>query len=157
MLRVYRLSKEYSVYMIHLIRNGEGCLNSILKRKGGSESLFKSFIFSIHWSIANLTALLYQFYKPVNYKRIQYETLINKPETSLEALFTFLKLDGEPVVEGAKKRETIPLTHQLSGNAIRREENLIINPNSDSLKFVTPFQKSVFRFFSWPVLKMMGY
>jgi len=68
-MRPYLLSKKYEVRLIHLSRNGVSCLHSVLKRNHQLIYL-KSFTVAIHWSMANLFAYLYKFFKPSDYHKI---------------------------------------------------------------------------------------
>ena len=157
MLRPYLLSKKYDVYVIHLVRKGQDCLNSILKRRDESNHVFKKYLkilsTAIHWSTANIVASLFQFYFTGKYRKIKYEELVNDPTKCLDSLYSFLDLDSKIVIEYLKgNKQEIPLTHQLSGNAIRNKKDLIMTKNSTQ-NITSPLQRSIFQLVAWPVLK----
>ena len=47
MLRPFQLERKYDIFVIHLVRNGESCLNSVLKRRDNLKKL------SIFWQEVN--------------------------------------------------------------------------------------------------------
>ena len=160
MLRPYRLSKNYDVYLVHLTRNGEDCSKSMLKKKEQISNIFykvfKNISVAIHWSLANLIALVFRFYKPRRYFRIKYENLISRPEKPLERLFLFLSLDGKEVIDLLENKGVIPLTHQLSGNIIRHQKDLRLQTDLKKSD-LSVSNKLVFRIISWPIMKVLGY
>jgi hypothetical protein len=157
MLRPYKLSKNHEVYLIHLCRNGKSCLSSILKRKGNSGMAFKALSTGIHWSIANLMAYWFQMNKPNRYFRLKYENLINNPESSIAPLFEYLGLDGQSIEKGLANKASIPLTHQLSGNAIRRKKDLVLKSVLKPNKPIHFLAITLFQIISWPIHKLIGY
>ena len=161
MLRPLQLERKYDIFVIHLVRNGESCLSSVLKRRVDTKNVlgmyFRIFSTAIHWFMANLAAFLFRIYKPDRYKFIKYEDLIIKPLESLKSLFDYLNLDHKAVFELLENNGgKIPLTHQLSGTAIRRTEDLQLTSKLKN-PHLPYMQKLFFRIIAFPVLKMKGY
>jgi len=143
--------------MIHITRDGAACLQSVLKRNSESTYLLKSLIVGIHWSVANFMAYLFQFFNPSAYLKIKYEDLIEQPNKLLSQIYSFLKINNQNDLRPFDQNNPIPLTHQLSGNAIRKIENLVLkNKNGiQQKKYVVP--KLIFKIISFPIYKLMGY
>jgi len=155
MLRPYKLSKKYEVYLIHLNRDGRSCLHSTLKRKGSSRKVLKAINTSVHWSLANLAAYSFGLNNRHHYFRIKYEDILKEPQKSINSLFDFLELDNKNIGKNLVDKTSIPLTHQLSGNAIRQNKNLVLQSNKASKKSLGFITESLFKIISWPVQTIM--
>ncbi len=157
MIRPYLLSKKYDIKLIHLTRNGIACLNSVLKRNSQFGYLVKSMVVAIHWSLANITAYSFKFFKPTAYHKIAYEHLLGNPDTHINGIYKFLKINSQSNQVVNLKKTTIPRTHQLSGNAIRRTENLLLKTGNQANQKTTVLSSLIFKVVSFPVYKLMGY
>lgn len=159
MMRPYSLAKKYDLTLIHLSRNGVDCLHSVLKRSTNSSSLMKSSMVAIHWSMANLTAYAFKFFKSSAYYKITYEDLIKNPSKQISEVYRFLNATSQNKLKSFNQKSTIPRTHQLSGNAMRRVEDLVLNRTSktDEKQTFLPLPSLIFKILSFPIYKLMGY
>ena len=157
MLRPFFLSKKYEVTMIHITRDGAACLQSVLKRSSKSSHLLKSLIVGIHWSLANLMASSFQFFNSSAYLKIKYEDLIEQPNKLRSQIYDFLKINNQNHLRQFNQNNSIPLTHQLSGNAIRKIENLILKNKDEFQRKKHVFPELIFKIISFPIYKLMGY
>ena len=155
--RPFQLSKQYEVRMIHLVRDGSNCLASVLKRNKNSFRLLLTIKVALHWSVANLAGRIFSWLHPKNYRQVLFQDLLSHPEESLAMLFEWLGLESTSALKGIDTGTPIPLTHQLSGNAIRREEGLIIQKPQEDTSSLYSFEKGLFKCLTWPMRKVFGF
>jgi hypothetical protein len=120
-LRPTNHEKKYEVYFIYLKRKLLPVIASQLNAKNSLPFLIP-ITTSINRFLANLQAYYYTFHFD-NSLSIQYEELVKNPEKIKSEIGEFLGLSFDHI---KLPEDEIPLTHQLSGNAIRYEKPLFL-------------------------------
>lgn len=153
MLRPFSLSKKHDLYCVHLIRDGLSCLDAKLKRMpedSTSSQRFKETIsVASHWLLANFMAKVWRWKNSKQYIFVRYESLIQAPEKTLLDLFHRLDLDASGVIDLIKNQQAIPLSHQLSGNAIRNRPNLVLQQEIAPLQHSKLGERRLFQSITW--------
>ncbi|MGM0411498.1 MAG: sulfotransferase, partial [Bacillota bacterium] len=156
--RPFILSKNFEVKIIHLVRDGRGCMWSNIKgsnrkmEKGLEPDLyFPALRTAISWPIANLSPYIYSKIKPNNnYIKIKYENFVKNPEIELNRLGNYLDIDFSAQIDMLKNEKEIPLGHQLAGNRLRKKKKIILNYDSEWQENLNLYQRFIFWFFNWP-------
>jgi len=155
----------FDVKMIHLVRDGRGCMWSNVK---GSNRMMEQnqdpglplamLRTALHWPLANIGAHLYQAQAGrQNYLRIRYEDFVDDPEIVLTELGHFLDLDFKNQIQLIKERKPIPISHQLAGNRIRSKKELIIQKDDEWMSKLKLWQRVFFMLINWPLSILYGY
>ena len=155
--RPFLLSKNFNVKVIHLVRDGRGCMWSNIKgsnrkmEKGLDPKLkFPSLRTSISWSLANLSPHIFQYKHNNNYIRIKYEDFVKNPENSLNRIAKYIDIDLSEQINMLKKQKEIPLGHQLAGNRLRKKKKIILKNDDAWKEKLTFYNRLIFSLFSWP-------
>jgi hypothetical protein len=148
-----------SVKMIHLVRDGRGVMNSVLRgcnrkleRGDADPSLsFPQLRSVIGWSLANFAAWVQGWrLGPGNTLRVSYEDLTADPAGELSRIGAFLGLDLAAVIERLARREVIPPAHSISGNRLRHTGVVEVRED-DAWRTELPFSaRLVYWLFGWP-------
>jgi len=165
--RPLALSKiaDMDVKLVHLVRDSRGCIWSNIKgsnrkmEKGIDPSIpFATFRTVVSWLLANIAAHIFQFFHPSNkYLRIKYEDLVMEPSKSLRILSNFLDIDLSAQIEMLEKRKNIPLSHQLSGNRLRSQEQITLIIDKEWKSNLGFYHKLLFVLLNWPLAIFYGY
>ncbi|MEO1623573.1 MAG: sulfotransferase [Bacteroidota bacterium] len=159
--RPWRLRSTFDLFLLHLVRNGEHCLNSNLHRKYANASpwkrRWKASLQGLHWTMAHLSALRFGRQHPHRYHKIHYEHLMENPKDALQSVLQWLELEPTLLLDILEKNANIPLGHQLSGNAIRFQENLQIDPSIRRPIRLREAEVRTFRFTAGPMMRYLGY
>ncbi|SIR46648.1 sulfotransferase family protein [Halanaerobium kushneri] len=155
--RPFILSKNLNVKVIHLVRDGRGCMWSNIKgsnrkiEKGLDPKLkFPSLRTAISWSLANLSPQIFQYKYSNNYIRVKYEDFVENPDKSLSRISKYLDVDLSEQINMLKKQKEIPLGHQLAGNRLRNKKKIILRNDDEWKEKLNLYNRLVFTFFSWP-------
>jgi hypothetical protein len=155
--RPFILSKKFNVKVIHLVRDGRGCMWSNIKgsnrkmEKGLDPKLkFPSLRTAISWSLANLSPHIFQYRYSNNYIRVKYEDFVEKPEESLNKIAKYLDIDLSEQINMLKKQKEIPLGHQLAGNRLRKKKKIILKKDDEWKRQLNLYNRLIFALFSWP-------
>lgn len=156
---------SYDVKVIHLVRDGRGCMWSNLrghnrKLEGGLEPHlpFTGIRTAMSWFIANLAAHLFQITQsPENYCRIRYEDLISHPTATLRKLSAFLGVSLEEQIRITEGKGTIPQTHQLSGNRLRFKKRVSLDLDVEWKRELQWNYRLLFWLLDWPLALLYGY
>jgi len=107
------------VKLIHLVRDGRGCMWSNLKgsnrrmeKRLNPHIPFAALRTAISWPLANLAAHLFQLLQPSDYCRIRYEDFIEDPAVTLSKLGKFLGVNFDRQVEGCGMEEEAEIVSQ---------------------------------------------
>ena len=146
------------VKVIHLVRDGRGCMWSNLKgsnrkmERGEDPNLpFAALRTAISWPLANTGAQLFaHFAESENYLRVKYEDFVNDPDRSLNRIGKFINLDLEPQVEMLKNQEPIPKSHQLAGNRMRKKKSIVLQEDLEWKDSLSRSQNLLFWLLDWP-------
>jgi hypothetical protein len=162
--RPFILSKNFNVKVIHLVRDGRGCMWSNIKgsnrkmEKGLDPKLeFPSLRSAISWSLANLSPHVFQYKHNNNYIRVKYEDFVKNPESSLNEIAEYLDVDLSEQVNILKKQKEIPLGHQLAGNRLRKKKKIILKNDDEWKEKLTLYNRLIFALFSWPFALKYNY
>ncbi len=163
--RPFILSKEFNVKIIHLIRDGRGCMWSNIKgsnrkmEKGLDPNLkFPSLRTSISWTLANLSPhLYYMTHKRDNYIRVKYENLVEYPKKTLEDIGDYLSVDLTEQINMLENQKVIPLGHQLAGNRLRKKRKIILKNDNEWKEKLNLYNRVIFGLFSWPLALKYNY
>jgi hypothetical protein len=155
--RPIRLSKFVSleVKVIHLVRDGRGCIWSNLKgsnrrmEKGENPRLPIPVLRTvINWPLANAGAELFRlFSSSENYCRVRYEDLVDDPAEILSQLGAFLGLDFSSQIDAVANKHITASGHQLSGNRMRLKKEIVVKKDMEWGKNL----KLLYRFFFWMI------
>ncbi|MCP2619686.1 sulfotransferase [Candidatus Aminicenantes bacterium AC-334-K16] len=155
---------DMDVKVIHLVRDGRGCMWSYLKgsnrkiEKGENAKIpFAALRAVLGWVLSNMGAHLYQLFYPNKYCRIRYEDLVDFPTREMKKIEEFLGIDFNKQIEILKRNCPIPLGHQIAGNRLRFQKLLIINNDLEWQQKLSIFHKLLFWFFAWPLAIFYGY
>ena len=139
--RALQLSRAegVNVSVIHLVRDARGFMWSNLKgsnqRLEQGENARLAFprlrtIFS--WTLANLSAHVYQALWPGNYMRLRYEDLLQSPGDSLRSVGEFLGIDYSEEVGALDANVAIKgNAHQIQGNRMRHASEVYLRVDEE--------------------------
>lgn len=173
-LRPFRLQNCYglSVRMIHLIRDGRATLWSKYKKDrkmnqgifSPDYSGFERFLShpalrtGLHWPFANLTARLFSFCYPSQYIQVRYEDFTNNSLHELDRISNFLDVSLSLPKKLVRNNEPIPKSHQISGNRLRRKDNLRLHEDRQSWKdHLTDPQLLLYKVLGGFIIHLYGY
>lgn len=148
-----------NVKVIHLVRDGRGCMWSNLKGSNGRMEKgldpripFAALRSVISWPIANISAHIFQvIHPPENYCRIKYEDFVEQPGLTFAKLGKFLNVNFDQQVEMLENKEGIPLSHQLSGNRLRAKKKIILKKDVEWKSKLKLRHKLLFGILNWPL------
>lgn len=154
-----------NVKMIHLVRDGKGCMWSNLKGSNrrmekGLEPhiLFAALRTAISWLLANIAAHIFQITHPAeDYCRIKYEDFVGDPAGTLIKLGKFLGVSFDQQIELLNNGGSIPLGHQLSGNRLRSQKRITLQMDVEWKKKLRLYHKLLFWLLDWPLALLYGY
>lgn len=150
------------VKVIHLVRDGRGCMWSMLK--GTDTGLLKDtelkpyssfpvFRTAVHWPFANATAHLFQAIHPSkDYFRIRYEDLVANPVKTCAALGEFLGIRLEHHVEKILNGNDIDPGHIIAGNRMRSFRKITLKADVEWKKRLKRHHQLLFLFLNWPLM-----
>jgi hypothetical protein len=158
---------DYDVKVIHLVRDGRGCLWSMIrgtdtgllkKAKLLERSSFPVFRTALHWPLANLAAHLFQLLRPpANYCRIRYEDLVENPEQVSETLEKFLGITSLSTFGAMKTGAEIRLQHIMAGNRMRASKKVTVRADLEWKERLPKGQALLFGVLNWPLMRLYGY
>jgi len=165
--RPVALSKigSFHVKIIHLVRDGRGCMWSNLKgsnrrmEKGLDPRIpFAALRSAVSWFLANISAHICQaIFPPEDYCRIKYEDFVEKPKEALLKLGEFLDVDFHKQIEMLEKKRNIPLAHQIGGNRLRLKREIILKKDVEWKSKLKLRYKLLFWLLDWPLALFYGY
>lgn len=153
------------VKVIHLVRDGRGCMWSNLKGSNRRMEMgldphipFAALRTALSWPLANIAAHLFKvFHASGSYTRIRYENFVENPTNVLNKLGDFLGVDFADQIQMLKNQEPIPLSHQLAGNRLRSKERIILNKDVEWKEKLKLRHKLLFWLLDWPWVLLYGY
>jgi hypothetical protein len=158
LVRPVLLSNLFDVKVIHLIRDGRGCMWSNLK--GSNQKLeagvdptipFAGLRTALNWPVANSGAHFFQLLNSQeSYCRVKYENFVENPENSLAKIGDFLGVDFAAQINMLKLEQKVPLGHQLDGNRLRKKEKIILQPDLEWKSKLGFEYRLLFWLFAWP-------
>jgi len=156
---------EMDVRVIHLIRDGRGCMWSNLKgsnrkiERGEDPNLpFAGLRTAISWPLTNSVADLFKRLEGSrNYLRLTYENFVNRPGESLELIGKFVEVDFTRQIDMLEKEKPIPPTHQLAGNRLRKKESIVLREDKEWKDKLTTWHNFLFWLLDWPWALKYGY
>lgn len=123
-------SSELDIYVVHLVRDLRGFVNSYNKRR--REAGFKRQYLkpTLHWYSKNILASTAVRLKAANYKLLRYERFVDDPEKELTRLSNWIELSlSESIASSEKKLPIYPSqTLGFRGNRILNQEIVIFDP-----------------------------
>lgn len=151
--------------VIHLVRDGRGCMwsnlkgsNKRLERCKDSYIHFATIRTATSWFLANIAAHIIQAtFSPKNYCRIRYEDFVKYPSETMNRLGSFLDINFKIQAEMLKRRKNIPLGHQLAGNRLRSQKQIILKPDIEWRKKLRLYNKLLFWLLDWPLILYYKY
>ncbi len=165
--RPIALSKisSLNIKLIHLVRDGRGCMWSKLKgdnrrmEKGlDPHTPFAALRSAAAWPIANTAAHIFQsMHSREQYCMIKYEELVERPAETLAKLDRFLDINFDQQIEMLRGEADIPLGHQLSGNRLRFQEKIILRLDVEWRSRLRFQNKLLFWLVDWPWGALYGY
>lgn len=151
------------VKVIHLVRDGRGCIWSVLKGSNRKIKLgvnpkvrFAGIRSSVHWLMANLGAQLYAWLLPGNYIRLRYEDFVAKPGKSLLKLSEFLDLDLSEQIQTIESGASFPATQQIAANRSKGGA-LVLRADEDWKSQLGLAHRLLFWLVDWPLALFYGY
>lgn len=156
---------DLNVKLIHLVRDGRGCMWSNLKgsnrkmERGEPPNLpFAALRTVISWPLANTAPHLFAWLVGgENYLQVRYEDFVNEPSNSLHRIGEYLNVDLTPQIEMLEKQEAVPVSHQLAGNRIRKEESIVLKEDTDWRRNLKFWHHLLYWLGDWPWALKYGY
>lgn len=156
---------QCEVKVIHLVRDGRGCIWSVLK---GSNIKMEQGLdphvplaglrCALSWLIAQTAAHIFQqISAPDNYIRVRYEDFVTQPEQTLKRLSQFLSVDFENQIDIIQNKKDIPLAHQLTGNRVRNKAKIAIKMDNEWKTNLSWYHRILFWILDWPYALLYGY
>ena len=165
--RPIALSKIVSlnVKVIHLVRDGKGCMWSNLKGSNrrmemglDSHIPFAALRTAISWPLANIAAHLFQgTHSREDYCRIKYEDLVKDPAGTLAKLGEFLGVSFDREIEVLSSGGEIPIGHQIAGNRLRSQKRIVLKMDVEWRSNLKLHHKLLFWLLDWPLALWYGY
>lgn len=165
--RPIALSKftSLNVKMIHLVRDGRGCMWSLIKgsnrkmEKGVVPNVpFATFRAAMGWFFANIAAHVFQSLHPSkNYCRIKYEDLTENYLTVLTKLEDFLDVNFDKQMDMLKNQQEIPLLHQVGGNRLKFRKKIVLRQDIQWKTKLRKRQQLIFWLLDWPLALIYNY
>jgi hypothetical protein len=121
--------KEIPVFIIYIVRDPRGIVWSFRKR--GVEQKQKQIIRTV-FDYALLNAAGLSFYLFSDKERVcllRYEDLVERPDKAMTVLEKFLSIDMRDLVIKIKEGQSFNILYMIDGNRIRKEENIVIQPD----------------------------
>ena len=142
-------SKGTDVRYIHMVRDGRGLLWS-KRRTADGQGLGLTppdrniADLAVWWVMSNvLSALLFGFRRN-RYLRIRYEDLMANPASVLEQVGRFVGVDLTAVIEAVRNQRPLPVGHVVGGNRLRFNRALVLKPDSEWQKNLSPEDERTF-------------
>jgi len=135
-----KMLKSYSIYVLHIVRDGRGVLNSGIKRKNKvkqytensytSELEYENNIIN-NWMKTNLfsSIMLKNIFKR-KYMLVKYENICNNPYRVLKNISNLLNIEFENKMVNFGDQ----IHHNIGGNHMRLDKNLFIKKVDDEWK-----------------------
>lgn len=164
--RPFALSRiaSLNVKVIHLVRDGRGCMWSYLK--GSNRRMetglephvpFAALRTAISWPLANVAAHLFQLLHTKRYCRIRYEDFVKDTAGTLAQLGKFLGVSFDQQIEMLNSSGEIPLGHQIAGNRLRSQKKIVLKQDVEWKKRLKLRHKLLFWLLDWPLALWYGY
>ncbi len=159
----------YKVYVLHLVRDGRGCMWSNLRgdnvkmERGLSDARRPAAALrtTLSWPLANWAARKFGEQFPDMYHLLRFEDFLHSPETALESLARFLNMElSEPLQWLTRMRSgrvEVPRTHQIAGNRLRFQSCLQWNPPDPWQRHLPTQYKRFFWYFAGWEARHYGY
>ncbi|MEX1017261.1 MAG: sulfotransferase [Phycisphaeraceae bacterium] len=154
------------IRMIHIVRDGRGCTYSNVK---GDNRMMEQGLANarrrlplvrtaINWPLANAWAQIFRLVcGRRSYLRIRYEDFVSQPETVLRQVGEFLGMDFSEQIANLLAGQSIPLSHQVSGNRLRTRKDIVLRPDTDWQTKLKGRYKLAFLAVNWPWMLAYGY
>lgn len=141
------------VKVIHLIRDGRGCMWSLLRgcnrklERGESDPqlAFPRLRAVLGWLQANLAAL------GRDTLRVRYEDLVRDPAGELARIGRFLEIDTSEVVHRLANGETLRSGHSISGNRLRHTGINQLQADDEWREKLSFGSRLLYWAFAWPL------
>jgi len=147
------------VVMIHLVRDGRGCMWSNLR--GSNRRLevgedarirFAAIRTALSWFLANLAALLGRVaLGPKRYLMVRYEDLVEAPAETLSRIGTYLGVDLSEEVDRLAREESVSHAHQITGNRMRSEQRLTLRLDDEWKSNLGLSRQALHLAINWPL------
>jgi len=166
-LRPISLSKfeNRDVKVIHLVRDGRGCIWSYLK--GSNRKMergldaripFAAVRCSLTWFIAQTAAHIFQIcHSSDHYLRVRYEDFVDNPKKTLNTIGAFLGIDFSRQIEMIQQGLDIPIAEQISGNRIRNQSKIILKKDWEWKQNLRWYHQLLFWTIDWHYALLYGY
>lgn len=160
------------VKVLHLVRDGRGCLWSVLKgsnlqmeqkaRSAGDRpdmtaapstpSLRIAVKACLGWSVANLSGFLARVLRGRSHcYQVTYERFVNEPEKVLAEIEAWLDVDLSEQKARIRDGLPIPLTQQFAGNRMRGSTNVVLKKDEEWKRRLPRRYRVLYWLICWPV------
>jgi len=148
-----------NVKVIHLVRDGRGCMWSNLKGSNRRMEMglaphvpFAALRTAVSWPLANIAAHIFQAIHPRDdYCRIRYEDFVEDPARTLTRLGDFLGISFNGQIETLNSSGEIPLGHQIAGNRLRSQKKVILKKDVEWKERLKLRHRLLFWLLNWPL------
>lgn len=166
-MRPIALSKvaQCEVKVIHLVRDGRGCIGSYLK--GSNRKMeqgldpqipFAALRCSLTWFFAQTAAHIFQLFSSSDsYLRVRYEDFVKNPEQTLNTIGTFLNLNFADQIDMLENEQNIPFADQIAGNRVRNQPKIILKKDVSWKQQLKWYHQLLFWVLDWPYALWYGY
>ena len=147
------------VVMIHLVRDGRGCLwsnirgsNRRLEAGEDARIRFAAARTALSWSLANLAAFLGRMVLGSGrYLMVRYEDLVEAPEETLSRVGAYLGVDLSEEVDALIRGESVSHAHQIAGNRMRSERRLTLQLDDEWKSKLGVPRQALHLAINWPL------
>lgn len=147
------------VYVVHLVRDPRNVVASVLRGGNRIAAKRRSKVLSacrtaLTWIAANVCAHIAA--RGAEKLSVRYEDLVSDRERRFEEIGNFLKIEVSPVAERVTAGEAIATGHGISGNRLRRQPAITMNPDVRSEQEWSGLLRCV-ALITWPLARNYGY
>ncbi|MFB6374225.1 MAG: sulfotransferase [Bradymonadaceae bacterium] len=156
---------DHEVYVIHLVRDGRGCLWSNLK--GSNEQFGKGLAppkrltglrTMVSWYLSNGGAHLFDaLVQRDRYVQVHYEDFCQRPRSALEQIEPLIGVDLDEQIAMLEAKQPIPRAKQIAGNRLRHSEELVLEFDAEWQEKLDGFHRGLFWALGGPLAAHYGY
>jgi hypothetical protein len=115
------------------------------------------FLAAASWTVGNLICEIGRWIAPDRMVRVRYEDLCEQPEVELERIASSLGVPLDDLIGKLARKEELPIGHNLGGNQIRHDKQVIFNPEKGRIHGLPGWLVGLTFAACWPLMLAYGY